>query len=140
MKTNRAVEHVFGMLIAALCTIGLTGVAAAEKVDVMFINEAKNAFTRYNKEKYYNQTFEASIVPLDEDRKLLIISGFTNAADAVSYVQEARKIAHLEIVPWLKNDKYSFSIMSDSNLPILLEKKDLPQYSKFLDQNLPGKF
>jgi hypothetical protein len=111
-----------------------------EKVDVMFVNETKNAFSRYNKEKYYNQTFETSIVPLDEDRKLLIISGFTNAADAISYVKEAKKIAHLEIVPWLKSDKYSFSIMSDSNLPILLEKKDLPQYSKFLDQNLPGKF
>ena len=69
-----------------------------------------------------------------------MITGFNNAQDALDYMEKARKVAHLEIIPWLKNDKYSFSIVSDSNLTTLLEKKDLQQYKQFLDQNLPGKF
>jgi len=40
----------------------------------------------------------------------------------------------------LKADKYAFSIITDDNLPLLLEKKDFEQYKKFLVQNLPGKF
>jgi hypothetical protein len=43
-------------------------------------------------------------------------------------------------MPWLKAEHYSFSIITDDNLPVLLEKKDLEQYRKFLVQNLPGKF
>ena len=37
-------------------------------------------------------------------------------------------------------DKYSFSLITDNNLEVLLNKKDLLQYKKFLEQNLPGKF
>jgi hypothetical protein len=43
-------------------------------------------------------------------------------------------------MPWLTADHYSFSIITDDNLPVLLEKKDTEQYRKFLVQNLPGKF
>ncbi|MFL5809679.1 MAG: hypothetical protein ACJ749_09160, partial [Flavisolibacter sp.] len=109
-----------------------------DKVDPLFVNEVKNAFTRYNREKYYNQVFDITIQDFDADKKLLLIAGFTNAQEAVEYVQKTKRIAASEIVPWLKADKFSFSIMTDANLPILLEKKNLEQYRKFLDQNLPG--
>jgi len=110
-----------------------------DKVDPMFVNEVKNAFVRYNKEKYYNQTIDANTIILDADRKILQLSGFANAQESIDYLQKAKKIAHLEIIPWLKSDKFSFSIASEANLNLLLEKKDLVQYRQFLDQNLPGK-
>ena len=110
------------------------------KVDVVFGNEAKNAFFRYNREKYYNQTFDIKTVDLDADNKLMLIDGFPNAQAALDYMQQAKRLASSEIVPWLKADKYSFFIMTDLNLPLLLEKKDLSSYKQFLEQNLPGKF
>ena len=111
-----------------------------DKVDGMFVSEVKNSFTRYNKEKYYSIPLDAGLVTLDNDRRILVISGFANAQEAIDYVVKAKKLVHLEIIPWLKPDKYLLTIVSESNLPLLLEKKDLQQYRQFLDQNLPGKF
>ena len=111
-----------------------------DKVDPLFVNEAKNAFSRYNLENYYNQTFQITVSDLDSTRKLLLIGDFTNAQDAVDYAMKAKRNAPNEIVPWLKPEKYSFWIMTDSNLEVLKNNKDLALYRKFLDQNLPGKF
>lgn len=111
-----------------------------DKVDPLFVNEVKNAFNRYNKEVYYNQTYDITTVDFDADKKLVLIGNFANAQEVVDYIQKSKRIAANEIIPWLKADKYSFSIMTDTNLPILLDKKDLGQYKQFLDQNLPGKF
>jgi hypothetical protein len=110
------------------------------KVDVVFGNETKNAFARYNSEKYYNKTFEISSVPLDADNKLVLIKPFENAQAAIDYIKDAKPKAATEIIPWLKADKYSFSIISDQNLEVLKANPDLTAYKLFLEQNLPGKF
>jgi tetratricopeptide (TPR) repeat protein len=110
------------------------------KVDVVFGNEAKNAFSRYNREKFYNKTFELNTITLDADNKLLLIQPFANAQAAADYVQQTKPKAAGEIIPWLKADKYSFSIISEQNLEILKSNPDLAAYKRFLDQNLPGKF
>jgi tetratricopeptide (TPR) repeat protein len=110
------------------------------KVDVVFGNEAKNAFARYNSEKYYNKTFEVNTIPLDADNKLVLIKPFDNAQAAIDYINQVKPKAANEIVPWLKADKYSFSIITDQNLEVLKSNPDLTAYKLFLDQNLPGKF
>jgi len=110
------------------------------KVDVVFGNEAKNAFFRYNRTAYYNQTFNMNVIELNPDYKLLLIGNFANAQAAVDYVQKAKPIATTEIIPWLKSDKYSFSIISSDNLEVLKNNPDLNKYKQFLEQNLPGKF
>jgi hypothetical protein len=110
------------------------------KVDVVFGNEAKNAFARYNREKFYNKTFDLNTITLDAENKLLLIRPFANAQAAVEYVQQTKPKAAAEIIPWLKADKYSFSIISETNLEILKSNPDLTAYKLFLDQNLPGKF
>lgn len=109
------------------------------KVDPLYVNEVKNAYFRFNRERM-GKAFQMNVVNLDKDRNLLLIGDFANAGDAVAYMQLARAAAPTQVIPWLKADKYSFSIITDANLPVLLEKKDLEQYRKFLDQNLPGKF
>ena len=109
------------------------------KVDVVFGNEAKNAFARYNREKYASLPLDLNVVPFNDSLKLLTIGSFQNVQDAIDYVQKAKGIAATEIVPWLKGDKYSFSIISESNLQLLQQNHDLAGYQKFLDQNLPVK-
>jgi len=111
-----------------------------DKVDPLFVTEVKNAYFRFNRENYRSQVFEMRVVDMDASRKLLLIGDFASAKEAVNYMQSARRAAASEVMPWLKPEKYSFSIITDDNLPVLLEKKDLDQYHKFLVQNLPGKF
>jgi hypothetical protein len=110
------------------------------KVDAIFGNEARNAFNRYNQQKFYNKTFELLLLNIDQENKLLLIKPFENAQAAMDYVQLVKSKAATEIIPWLKPDKYSFSIISEQNLGVLQSNPDLAAYKRFLEQNLPGKF
>jgi outer membrane protein assembly factor BamD (BamD/ComL family) len=111
-----------------------------EKVDPVFANETRNAFNRYNKERFSDQNIESSSLSLDDTHKLVLMSPFPDAISAMDYVDKARKAAPLEIIPWLTTDKYSFMIISENNLEALKNNKDLSGYRKFLNGNFPGKF
>lgn len=110
------------------------------KVDPIFVNEAKNAFARYNRDTYYNKQMQAELIEMDSANRLLLISPFKNAAEAVAYVDQTRPKTANEILPWLKGGKYTYSIITDKNLGILKDKKDLDKYKQFLESNVPGKF
>lgn len=111
-----------------------------DKVDPVFVNEAKNAFHRYNRDRYYNQPLETQILSLTNDIKFVLVSGFSSAQIATDYAQRARAIAPTDIIPWLTGNKYTFSIISAPNLEILKGTTDFSVYKKFLEQHLPGKF
>ncbi len=115
-------------------------VLVLNKVDPVFINEAKNAFFRYNRETYYNKTYTAELVQLDNDNRLLLMGLFTDANDAVSYVEKTRPKTVTDIIPWLKGGKYYFTIITENNLQLLKESKELDAYKRFLEEHLPGKF
>jgi outer membrane protein assembly factor BamD (BamD/ComL family) len=115
-------------------------VVVLDKVDPVFVNEARNAFNRYNKEKFYNVPLEVTGVPVNDDIKLLVVGMFTNAQGAVDYVQRTGPVTAAQIVPWLKADKFSFSIITKENLDVVTGLKDFTAYKKFLEQNLPIKF
>ncbi|HMU47101.1 MAG TPA: hypothetical protein PKC72_12085 [Chitinophagaceae bacterium] len=115
-------------------------VLVLNKVDPVFVNEAKNAFFRYNRETYYNKTYNLELQQLDDDNRLLVTSAFANAQEALDYVEKARPKTSTEIIPWLKGGKYSFIIISQFNLDILKSSKDMEGYKTFLNQNFPGKF
>jgi outer membrane protein assembly factor BamD (BamD/ComL family) len=110
------------------------------KVDRIFVNEAKNAFARHNRDTYYNKQMTAELVDIDDDNRLLLISPFKNAQDAIAYIEQTRPITATQIVPWLKGGKYTFSIITEANLDVLKSSKDVDKYKQFLDKNLPGKF
>ena len=97
-------------------------------------------FNRYNKERYYNLPLNVQLTPLDAENKLLLIGNFSNILQATEYVQKVMPLAPKEIVPWLKADKYSFTIISDKNLEVLKAKQDLSNYKSFLEQNSGLKF
>lgn len=110
------------------------------KVDVVFVNEAKNAFNRYNKEQFYNLPLETNLVNINDDVKVVLIGNFSSAQGAIDYIQKTKPITASEIVPWLKGGKFSFSLISEENLRIVTETKEFDTYQKFLEQNLPVKF
>jgi len=110
------------------------------KIDPVYVNESKNAFARYNRDNYYNKPMNAVLSELDADYKLLLISPFKNATEALDYVEKTKPKASSEIVPWMKAGKYSFIIATEKNLNILTASKDLELYKTFLNQHFPGKF
>ncbi len=115
-------------------------VLVLNKVDPVFVNEAKNAFARYNRETFYNKQMTADLADLDAENRLLIISPFKDAGDAINYIDQTRPKTATEIIPWLKGGKYNFIILSDSNYDLLKVNKDIDNYKAFLNQHFPGKF
>lgn len=115
-------------------------VLVLNKVDPVFVNEAKNAFVRYNKDTYFNKTYSVDLFQLDTENRFLMIAPFANAADAVKYIDAAKPKTSTEILPWLKGGKYNYLIMTDGNFDLLKANPDIEVYRNFLNQYLPGKF
>lgn len=115
-------------------------VVLLNKVDPVFANETRNAFSRYHREVYYNKTYSLDLFQLDSENRLLLIAPFASAAEAIAYVDKTKPKTASEILPWLKGGKYSFLILTDSNFNLLKEKKDTEAYRAFLEQHFPGKF
>ncbi len=111
------------------------------KLDPIFISEAKNAFNRFNQERFYGQKILITILPISDSIQFLLIGGpFANASAAISYLDQAKPLTNSRIVPWLTADKYNYSIISLSNLTILQKRRNYTTYSTFLHQLFPDKF
>lgn len=111
-----------------------------DKVDPVYVNEARNAFTRYNREQNSTKGYAVNNQTVSDDIKLVLIGTFPNANEAIAYIDKARKLAASDIIPWLPAAKYSFAIITDNNLQVLMNSKDVNAFKKFLQQNYPGKF
>lgn len=109
------------------------------KVDPVYNVEARNAFIRYNAQKHYKLDLKVTRDTLDSDRALLIFSDFVSADEAIKYLDQVRKDAPRE-VSWLPKDKYIFYIISDENLEILKNNKNLKDYLDLLHSKYPEKF
>jgi tetratricopeptide (TPR) repeat protein len=110
------------------------------KVDPVFVSEARNAFYRYNRSTYYNRQMNAELVQIDNDNHFLLISPFKTMQEAIEYIDQTRPKTATEIIPWLKGGKYSFSVITEKNLDTLKNTKDIDKYRSFLEEHLPGKF
>jgi outer membrane protein assembly factor BamD (BamD/ComL family) len=111
-----------------------TGVAG------VFFNEAKTAFSRYNQSTHYNDTIYTDTLSIVPGVRIIRFGTFRNIIDALAYEFELQKNAAKEIVPWLAKDKYQLIVISDNNLAVLLQKKDLQAYNTFISsylKNLP---
>jgi hypothetical protein len=73
---------------------------------------------------------------LNDDIKLVVMSGFDNAAVALGYMQDVQAVAPKQIVPWLPAGKYSFIIISGDNLEVLKNNKDIEGYKLFHERYL----
>ena len=109
------------------------------KVDPVYSSEARNAFNRYNSQNNYSSNIQIVRDTLDTNRILLIFSPFDNADAAMKYMQQLKMAAPSEI-SWLPAQKYVFYIISDANLELLKDKKNLQSYIDLLNKKYPGKF
>ncbi len=110
-----------------------------EKVDPVYVTEARNAFTRYNRENYYGQPININTDVLDANRNLLVITSFPDAATAVMYYDKIKRNAPAEI-SWLPANKYSFIIITEENLQLLKTNKDLAGYKALLNKQFLNRF
>jgi hypothetical protein len=115
-------------------------VVILSKVDPIYVSEARNAFYRHNRDLYYNVQMQAELVDIDSVNRLVLISPFNTAQEAVDYVDRTKPRTATEILPWLKGGKYSFSVISARNLEILRTSKEIDKYVQFIEQHFPGKF
>ncbi len=111
-----------------------------DKVAPVFVNEAKNAFTRFNREKYSSEKLEITSVKLDDRFNLMLVGPFSDAAVALDYIDKTKPFTQGRILPWLTPDKYSYMMISQSNLDLLNENKDIDGYRKVLQAAIPNKF
>ncbi len=110
-----------------------------DKVDQVYVNEAKNAFTRFNRENFYGQPININKDAVDADRSLLVISSFPDAGTAMQYYDKIKRSAASE-VSWLPANKYSFMIITEENLQKLKINKDISGYKNLLNTQFPNKF
>ena len=109
-------------------------------VDPVYVTETRNAFNRYNQQRFAGQPITINNVVLSDSVKLVVMTGFANAAAALSYSDEVKQTAPTSIVPWLPAGKYQFMIISRPNLESLLQNRDLGEYRKFLLRTWPDNF
>ncbi|MEP7108137.1 MAG: hypothetical protein ABI760_09140, partial [Ferruginibacter sp.] len=110
-----------------------------DKVDGTYVNESKNAFTRYLNESFRGEPISLARDAIDKDRALLVFTSFTDATAAYQFLTKLKKAAPEE-VSWLPANKYSFYLISDQNLQLLKTNKDIPGYTGLLNKVFPGKF
>jgi hypothetical protein len=106
----------------------------------VYVNEARTALSRYNREKFYQQPLELTPLTLTDDIRLVQIGTFTDAVAAMEYLDKAKAASATDIFPWLTQGKYSYLLISGENLELLKTEKNIDVYRQFLKQQLPGKF
>jgi len=109
------------------------------KVDPVYVSESRNAFNKYNLEKYYNKKIDITNQPLSDTVKLVVMTGFENAAAAREYVEKIQVVAASQIVPWLPAGKFSFILISERNIEVLKNRQNLTEYRKFQEKYFPKK-
>ncbi|MEO8721377.1 MAG: tetratricopeptide repeat protein [Ginsengibacter sp.] len=109
------------------------------KVDPVYSSEARNAFNRFNSQSSATNKIQIRKDTLDSERTLLVFSQFEDAEIALKYADKLKLQAPSQ-VSWLPAQKYSFYIISDSNLQLLKENKELKNYIDLLNKKYPGKF
>lgn len=110
-----------------------------EKVDGVYVNEAKNALARFSRDNYYSMPIQVNKDVLDADHSLLVIGSFVDDAAALEYYDKIKTSAVRE-VSWLPANKYSFLIITTDNLQVLKNNKDVNTYRGLLKTQYPGKF
>ena len=89
---------------------------------------------------FYNQKINVTSSKLNDSLNIVLLGPFSDAASALVYVDKVKPYVAGTIIPWLKPDKYSFTIISQPNLDVLGNTQDLPGYKSLIEKVLPGKF
>lgn len=111
-----------------------------KKVDPVYVNEARNAFDRYNRTTYYSEPIGMNVTKLNDSTSVILLGPFIKSFLALDYISKTKPNTRSRILPWLSADKYEYNIISPQNLLLLEERKDLPVYQELLKLAFPDKF
>ncbi|MES2332208.1 MAG: hypothetical protein V4539_21545 [Bacteroidota bacterium] len=115
-------------------------VVVLNNVDPIFVTESRNAFNRYNQDMYSDKGVQVFNRKINNQYTFLMFGPFANASEAVTYIDRTKPLTKTRIVPWLTPDKYSFSMISNANMELLISKEDVEGYHTFIQQIFPDKF
>lgn len=110
-----------------------------DKVDPIYISEAKIAFDRYNASSHSSETIKVNIFEGDGIVGWMDLGPYPDVASVLSYFDELKQNSR-QIIPWLATDKYSFLLISQTNLEILKQRKNIEEYKLFIRQYIKDKF
>ncbi len=110
-----------------------------DKVDGTYVNECRNALTRYAMEYFRSSELIVTKDAINQDYSMVLFSSFTNADAAMQFLYKVRKAAPDE-VSWLPANKYSFILIDSDNLQRLKNTKDIVGYKLLLNRLYPGQF
>ncbi|MFX5582928.1 hypothetical protein ABTE20_20195, partial [Acinetobacter baumannii] len=82
----------------------------------MYSTEAKNAFFRFNEERFKNNAPAIDLQSINDDTGLILVGPFNNTTEAINYIDVVKPLSSIRIVSWLTQQKYSFLIISEANL------------------------
>lgn len=111
-----------------------------DQVAPVYLNEAKNAFTKFNQISFSGAQLQTTSEKISDRYNLVLIGPFAGASEAADYITKTKPITPSRILPWLPADKYSYSMISESNLKIMKETADIESYKKLMEEVLPGMF
>ena len=115
-------------------------VLVLEKVDPVFITEARNAMNRFHQTKMSQAGLTTQIQKINDQVSILLVGPFSQAGTSLDYLDKIQPITAQQILPWLSKDRFKWIIISPENLDLLLEKKDMATYKEFLHNAIPAKF
>ena len=110
-----------------------------DKVDGTYVNESKNAMSRYVSDYFSGQNLTVARDALDKERSLIVFQPFADAQEALQFLIKVRKAAPDEL-SWLPAGKYSFMLIDADNLVRMKETKDIPGYKALLKKQFPENF
>jgi tetratricopeptide (TPR) repeat protein len=115
-------------------------VVVLNNVDPIFVTEGRNAFNRFNQDMYSDKRYDVFNRKINQQYNFIMIGPFPTAGDAVTYMDRTKAVAKTRIVPWLTADKYSFLMISNANMALLIDKQDVEGYHAFIQKIFPDKF
>lgn len=111
-----------------------------EKVDPVYMSEAKIAFQRYNNSAHANEPIVINIYEGAQDEwSWLDLGPKSDITSILGYFDELKANAR-QIVPWLPVGKYQFIVISQANLEVFKTRKNLEEYRLFIRQYVKDKF
>ena len=105
----------------------------------VFINTSTDAFSKFNA-RTFKDDIEITSNKINDRYAFVYFGPFANAKAAMDYLEKIKPYVSKTIIPWLPKSRYKYSIISERNLLLLQENKDVDRYNKFLHKVLPNKY
>lgn len=96
------------------------------------INTMKNEMAIFNRDYNRLQNLAIRNIFLDQDRQIIVVSGFINQSDAVDYV--SRLLRHPSFSPLYSSELMRIFAISDANYQTFYREKDVDEYMIFYEQ------